>query len=64
MFSIPANTGWLERGYSILELICQKRSNKLAISSMQTLYFLAVLKLKVKESFAYKEEWMNLRKST
>ena len=27
---------------------------------MLTLYFLAVLKLKVKESFAYKEECMNL----
>ena len=27
---------------------------------MLTLYFLAVLKLKVKESFAYEEEWMNL----
>ena len=60
MFSILPNTGWLERGYSILELICQKRRNQLAISLMQTLYFLAVLKLKVKESFAYKEECMNL----
>ena len=65
MFSIPPNHGWLEQGYSILELICQKRRNQLAIYSMQTLYFLAVLKLKVKESFAYEEEWMNLtRKST
>ena len=65
MFSIPPNTGWVERSYSILELICQKRRNQLAISSMQTWYFLAVLKLKVKKSFAYEEEWMNLtRKST
>ena len=60
MFSTPPNTGWSERGYSIVELICQKRDNQLAISLMQTLYFLAVLKLKVKESFAYKEECMNL----
>ena len=50
MFSIPLNTGWLERGYSILELICQKRRNRLAISLMQILYFFAVPKLKVKES--------------
>ena len=60
MFSTPPNTGWSERGYSIVELICQKRGNQLAISLMQTLYFLAVLKLKVKESFAYEEECMNL----
>ena len=56
LFSIPANTGWVERLYSILENICQKRRNQLAISTMSLLFFLAVLKLPVKESQEYKDE--------
>ena len=25
MMSIPPNTGWIERSYSLLEIICQKK---------------------------------------
>ena len=56
MFSIPPNTGWIERAYSILELICQKRRNLLKVDTMRDLFFLAVLKLDPKDCFSYKEE--------
>ena len=49
MFRIPANTGCVEKAYNILENICQKRRNQLAILIM-SLFFLAALKLPVKES--------------
>ena len=39
MFSIPPNTDWLERDHSILELICQKRHNQLAISLIDIVLF-------------------------
>ena len=64
MFSIPANTGWMERVYSILENICQKKRNQLAISTMNSMFFLAVLKLPVKESLEYKDEIKTLNKAS
>ena len=63
-FRIPTNTGWVERAYSILENICQKRRNQLAISIMRSLFFLAVLKLPVKESLEYKNKIKTLNKAS
>ena len=31
MMRIPPNTGWIERSYSLLEIICQKRRNQMAL---------------------------------
>ena len=56
MISIPPNTGWIERAYSYLELICAKRRNQMAIGTMANLFFLSVLKLPVKNSSEYDKE--------
>ena len=56
MFSIPPNTGWVERAYSILEMICQKRRNRMAVGTLKELFFLGVLKLSVKDAFGYDAE--------
>ena len=53
MISIPPNTSWIEGGYNILELICQKRRNQLNVNLMETLFFLAILKLPVIDAFSY-----------
>ena len=60
MVSIPANTGWIKHAYSILELICQGRRNRLSTDTMKNLFLLGVLKLKVKDAFAYDQEVENL----
>lgn len=52
MFRILPNTGWIERAYSILELMGQPRQNRMAISTMKNLLFLGVLKLEVKDTFS------------
>ena len=56
MFSIPPNTGWVERAYSILEMICQKRRNRMAVGTLKELFFLRVLILSVKDAFGYDAE--------
>ena len=56
MISIPPNTGWVERAYSLLELICQKRRNQLAIESLMSFFFLSVLKLPIRDAFSYNKE--------
>ena len=56
MFSIPPNTGWVERAYSILEMICQKRRNRMAVGTLKEFFFLRVLKLSVKDAFGYDAE--------
>ena len=53
MISIPPNTSWIEGGNNILELICQKRRNQLNVNLMETLFFLAILKLPVIDAFSY-----------
>ena len=35
IFSLPVNTGWFEREYSTLEIICQKRQNHLDVKSLK-----------------------------
>ena len=62
MLIVPPNTRWIERGYSTLEMIWQKRCNKLGIYTMASLFFLAVLQLKVKDSFSYEGERKCLQK--
>ena len=56
MMSIPPNTGWIERSYSLLEIICQKRRNQMALETMRNLFLLAVLKLPVRDCFSYDKE--------
>ena len=56
MMSIPPNTGWIERSYSLLEIICQKRRNQMALETMRNLFLLAVLKLLVRDCFSYDKE--------
>ena len=56
MFSIPPNTGWVEQAYSILEMICQKRRNRMAVGTLKELLFLGVPKLSVKDAFGYEAE--------
>ena len=61
MISIPPNTGWVERSYSMLEMICQKRRNKMAIDTLRPLFMLAVLKLPVRnDAFDYSNDMDNL----
>ena len=55
MFSIP-NTAWVERAYSILEMICEMRRNRMAVGTPKELLFLGVLKLSVEDAFGYDAE--------
>ena len=43
MTAIPINTGWIERAYSKLEIICIKRRNKLLVDNVRNKFFLNVL---------------------
>ena len=56
MFSIPANTGWIERAYSLFEMICTKRRNRLDVDHIRHEFFLNVLKRKVRDCMGYDEE--------
>ena len=56
MISNPPNSGYVERAYSYLEQVCQKKRNRLEISNLKELFFLAVLKLPVKDSYSYAKE--------
>ena len=57
MLSIPPNTGWIERAYSKLQLICTARRNKLKIENIRNEFFLNVMELPVREcTSGYTEE--------
>lgn len=57
MISVPPNSGWVERAYSYLQMICQKRRNQMKIEKpLKELFFLALLKLKPKDSQGYSNE--------
>ena len=43
MMAVPVNTGWVERSYSHLEMICEKRRNQMKVERMEVLMFLSVL---------------------
>ena len=56
MLVIPPNSGWVERAYSILEQICQKRRNALKVEHMRDMLLLSVLRLSPKKCMDYKDE--------
>ena len=60
VLSIPVNTGWVERAYSTLEMICAKRRNRLDMEHLKHEFFLAILKIPVKDAFSYNEEIKNI----
>ena len=47
MMSTPANTSNVERSYSILEIICAPRRNKLSSEHLKILYLLSVMREEV-----------------
>ena len=54
LLSIPANTGWIERNFTKLNIICEPRRNHLEIANIEALYLLSVLNVPLKDS--YEEE--------
>ena len=56
MFSVPPNSKWVERAYRSLEMVCQKRRNRLSVENLMELLFLAILKLPVKDCWNYPDE--------
>ena len=58
--SIAPNTGWIERSYSHLALICQKQRNRMDMKTMELLYLLKEIDLPVKSD--YVEERCLLKK--
>ena len=56
MITIPPNSGWVERAYSHFDQVCRKKRNRLDISNLEELLFLAALKLKPNDSWSYKME--------
>ena len=53
MMANPANSSAIERSYSILEIICAKRRNRLTAEHIEAIYLLAVMKLQVKNVHDY-----------
>ena len=45
MIATPSNSSLIERAYSILEIICAKRRNRLTAEHIECLFLLATLKL-------------------
>ena len=56
MLSIPHNTGWVERAYSVLENIFQKRRNRLEVGLLMHQFFISVQKLPIRNSYGYSKE--------
>ena len=56
MISIATNSGWVERAYSILDQVCQKKRNRINIDNLKEIFFLALLKLEPKDCLNYKRE--------
>ena len=55
-FSVPPNSGWVERAYISLGMVCQKRRNRLSVENLRELSFLAILKFPVKDCLNYADE--------
>ena len=49
--------------YDHLQLICQKRRNRLEVTSLKDLFFLAILKLDMKDSLGYMKEIESMGKT-
>ena len=47
MLATPANTSNVERAYSILEIICQPRRNRLSVEHLELLFLLSVMREEV-----------------
>ena len=56
MLSVPANTSWIERGFSMLEMICSKRRNKLGVNNIAALFLTKVLGIPAKSVQEYEDE--------
>ena len=55
MLATPANTSNVERAYSILEIICQPRRNKLTVDHLEQLFLLSVMREEVGDVSGYVE---------
>ena len=64
MLSTPANTSNVERAYSILEIICQPRRNKLTVGHLELLFLLSVMREDVGNVEDYVECLKYLEKDT
>ena len=47
MISIPPNSGWVERAYSYLEQVCQKKRNRLDVGNLRA-FFLGAIEIGAK----------------
>ena len=56
MIAIPVNTGWTERAYRKLQMICTKRRNKLLVDNIRNKFFLNVLSFPQRSTTEYTEE--------
>ena len=57
MLAIPSNTGWIERAYSKLEMVCSKRRGSLSVEHIRHEFFMNVLELPVRTmTSGYNEE--------
>ena len=53
MLCTAANTSPVERGYTILQMICAKRRNRISSSNLEILFLLGTLKIPVKDPEEY-----------
>ena len=47
---------WVEHAYSYLHQVCENKRNRLDVSNLKELLFLALLKLNPKDSWSYKNK--------
>ena len=62
MLATPPNSAWVERAYSKLEQLCQKRRNKIDVNHLKDQFFLGLLNLQIKECMDYEKEILILAK--
>ena len=62
MLATPPNSAWVERAYSKLEQLCQKRRNKIDVNHLEDQFFLGLLNLQSKECMDYEKEILILAK--
>ena len=62
LIATPANTSPVEQGYTLLEIICEKRRNRLNVENVVALFILANLKLNIKDQMEYEKEIERLEK--
>ena len=56
IFSVPTNSGWVDRAYSSLEMVCQKQQNRLSVENLRELFLLSILILSVMNCLNYADE--------